>query len=34
MIEDLGIIMEKMQEMFTKDEKAESQRTDAFDLWC
>ena len=24
MIEDLGIIMEKMQEMFTKDEKAES----------
>ena len=26
--------MEKMQEMFTKDEKAESQRTDAFDLWC
>ena len=34
MIEDLRKIMEKMQEIFTKDEKAEGQRTYAFELWC
>ena len=33
-IEDLRKIMEKMQEIFTKDEKAEGQRTYAFELWC
>ena len=34
MIEDLRKIMEKMQEIVTKDEKAEGQRTYAFELWC